>query len=117
MPKSILKDMSTETQLATRPQKFAANQNTKILTRVDAPPFHVGRGRKRSPLVSLAYAELLENMNTWFHVNIPFATKKEMTNFATNLYNRSQKDNLSLSRSTAYNEVTKTYDLWILLSR
>lgn len=112
-----IKDLSAETQLMTRPQKFAAAQPSKLLTPVDAPPLNVGRGRRRNPIYTEVYSQLLENRNQWFHVNIPFTTKKECYTFANSLYNRSLKDMLVLSRSTAFNEKTKTWDLWLMLGR
>lgn len=112
-----IKDLSAETQLMTRPQKFAAAQPSKLLTPVDAPPLNVGRGRRRNPIYTALYAQLLENRNQWFHVNIAFTTKKEAYNLSNSLYNRALKDSLSLSRSTAFNEKTKTWDLWVMLGR
>lgn len=112
-----IKDLSPETQLMTRPQKFAATQINKLLTPVEEPPLNVGRGRRRNPIYTAIYAQLLENRNQWYHVNIAFVSRKECYNFSNNLYNRALKDVLPLSRSTAYNEKTKTWDLWVMLGR
>lgn len=117
MPTRTQPTMSIETQLMTRPQKFAVAEISKLLTPVDQPPLNVGRGRRRNPIYTAVYSQLLQNRNQWYHVNIAFTTKKECYNFANNLYNRALKDQFILSRSTAYNEKTKTWDLWIQLSR
>lgn len=111
-----IKNPSVETEMMTRPQKYAATQPSRLLTPVDEPPFNVGRGRRRNPLYSAVYSELLEKRNQWFHVNIAFTSKKDMSNFAMNLYNRARKDELNISRSSAFNERTKTYDLWLMLT-
>lgn len=112
-----IKDLSAETQLMTRPQKFAAAQPSKLLTPVDEPPFNVSRGRRRNPIYTEVYSQLLQTRNQWFHVNIPFSSNKECRNFANSLYQRSLKDVLKLSRSIAFNEKTKTWDLWLMLGR
>lgn len=111
-----IKNPSTTTKLMTNPHKFAVAQPSKLLTPVDAPPYNVSRGRRRNPVYSAVYAELLENRNQWFHVNIVFTTKKDMNNFAANLYNRARKDELNISRSSAFNDETKTFDLWLMLT-
>jgi len=112
-----IKDLSSETQLMTRPDKFAVTHTSKLLTAVTEPPFNVGRGRPRNPIYTAVYAQLLNNQNQWFHVNIAFTSKKDCYNFTNNLYNRARKDVLSLARSTAYNDKTKTWDLWVMLTR
>lgn len=107
---------SVETQIDTNPRKFAIAEPTKLLTRINGePPMASGKGRRRNPVVTNIYNELIVNRNTWFHVNIPITSKQQLASFRISLYNRAKKDNLTLSTSSLYNETTKMFDLWVLL--
>lgn len=107
---------STETQTITSPKKFAIAPATKLLTRVSEPPVHSGKGRKRNPVVTSIYQELLETKNQWFHVNIPLTSKKQVASLRTSLYQRASKDNLHTETVSRFNEQTKMYDFWVMLT-
>lgn len=108
--------VSTETQLTTNPSKFAANSNTRLLTPIKGePPINVGRGRRRNPLITKMYNELITSRNQWFHVNIPITSKQQLASLRTSLYIRAKKDNMSVSSTSSFNEHTKLYDLWVML--
>ena len=107
---------SIETQIAQNPKKFAVAQPTKLLTRVSQPPVGSGKGRRRNPVITAIYAELLSNRNEWFHVNIPLTDKKQVSALRTSLYTRAQKDNLTTETVSRFNEETKMYDLWVMLT-
>ena len=107
---------SIETQLNQNPRKFAVAQPTKLLTRVSQPPVGSGKGRKRNPVITAIYAELLNNRNEWFHVNIPLTDKKQVAAIRASLYARASKDNLTTESVSRFNEDTKMYDLWVMLT-
>lgn len=113
-----LSDMSTATQLIKRPERFGITDVTKLMTPVDSFPLGAGRGRKRSSVATQMYAHLIENINQPFHINIPFATRKEADNFAANLYNRARKDGLTISRCIVQDETkANSWNLWLQLFR
>ena len=107
---------STETQVINNPKKFAIAAPTKLLTRVSQPPVGSGKGRKRNPVITAIYAELLNNRNEWFHVNIPLTDKKQVAQLRTSLYSRASKDNLSTETVSRFNDDTKMYDFWVMLT-
>jgi len=109
---------STETQLNRNPRKFAmANQPSKLLKRINGePPVNAGRGKRRNPVISGIYAELLENRNVWFHIEVPITSKNQLNSIRTSLYTRAYKDNLHISTSSVFNEVTKMHDMWVMLT-
>ena len=108
--------ISTETQLATNPSKFAANRNDHLLTPIKGePPVNAGRGRRRNPLITKMYNQLITSRNQWFHVNIPVTSKEQLASIRTSLYVRAKKDNMSISTVSSFNEDTKLHDLWIML--
>ena len=107
---------STETQVINNPKKFAIAAPTKLLTRVSQPPLNSGKGRKRNPIVTAIYAELLENRNEWFHVNIPLTDKKQVASLRAGLYARAAKDNLATESVSLFNDETKMYDFWVMLT-
>jgi len=108
--------VSTETQLTTNPSKFAAHRNDNLLTPIKGePPVNAGRGRRRNPLVTKMYNQLITSRNQWFHVNIPITSQKQLASLRTSLYVRARKDSMTISSVTAYNEDTKVFDLWVML--
>jgi len=108
---------SVETQIETNPRKFAITEPTKLLTRINGePPIGSGKGRRRNPIITNIYNELITNRNVWFHVNIPITSKQQLASIRMSLYFRAKKDNLTLSTSSLYNEKIKMFDLWILLA-
>lgn len=108
---------SIETQIETKPEKFAIAEPTKLLTPIKGdPPMYVGRGRKANPVIAEIYKNLLINKDQWFHVNIPITSKKQLESLRTSLYVRGRKDSRYLSSSSLYNENTKMFDLWVRLN-
>lgn len=107
---------SSETQVHNSPQKFAMQESKKLVKFIkNDPPENVGKGRKRNPVVTAIYNELIINRNMWAHVEIAFPDKKSKQSMVMSLYTRAKKDNLSLESRSLYNETTKTYDLWVRL--
>lgn len=108
---------SVQTQIETNPKKFAMAEPTKLLTFIKGePPVNTGKGRRRNPIVSEIYSTLLVNRNQWAHVNIPITSKKQLESLRISFYNRAKKDNLHISTSSVYNEKTKMFDLWVMLT-
>ena len=109
---------STETQLNRNPRKFAAaEQPTKLLKRINGePPINAGRGKRRSPVISAIYGELLQNRNVWFHIELPIMKHKHLAALRASLYSRASKDNLRTQTSSVFNDTTKMFDVWIMLT-
>lgn len=109
--------ISDETKIQQNPQKFAMHQPSKLLTFIKGePPIAAGKGRRSNPVVTQIYTELLTHRNEWAHVNIPITSKKQLESLRVSFYNRAKKDNLHMSTSSVYNEKTKTFDLWVMLT-
>lgn len=109
--------ISNETKIEQSPQKFAMHQPSKLLTFIKGePPIAAGKGRRANPIVTQIYTELLTHRNEWAHVNIPVTSKKQLESLRISFYNRAKKDNLHMSTSSVYNEKTKTFDLWVMLT-
>lgn len=108
--------ISKETELITYPNRYAVNKDEKLLTPIKGdPPMFAGRGRRRNPLITKMYNQLITSRNQWFHVNIPITSKEQLASIRTSLYARASKDNFTISTSSLFNDVTKTYDLWVML--
>jgi hypothetical protein len=108
---------STETQVEFSPQKFAMAEPSKLVTFIKGePPFNVGRGRRRNPLITAIYNEIVRHRNEWAHVNIPLPDKRAKASVVSSLYCRARKDNLALATSSVFNARTKTYDLWVMIT-
>jgi hypothetical protein len=108
---------SSETQIMQNPQRFAMAEPTKLVTFIKGePPVNSGRGRRRNPVITEIYASIITHRNEWAHVNVPITSKKQLGSIRTSLYIRAQKDNLSLSTASVFNERTKMYDLWVMLT-
>lgn len=105
---------SAETQVSKTPQKFAINEPKKLLKFIKTePPQHIGKGRKRNPVATAIYNELVTNRNEWAHVEIAIPDKKAKQSLVMSLYGRARKDNLVLESRSLLNENTKMYDLWV----
>lgn len=108
---------SHETIIQQNPQKFAMAQPSKLVTFIKGePPTGAGKGKRRNPIITQIYSELLSNRNVWAHVNIPITSAKQLSSLRVSFYTRAKKDNLHMSTSSVYNEKTKTYDLWVMLT-
>ena len=107
---------STETLAHATPQRYAIDQSSKILTPIKGePPINAGRGRRRNPVITKIYNELISNRNQWFHVNVPMTSQKQVASMRASLYARAKKDNLEISTSAMFNDTTKLFDFWIIL--
>jgi hypothetical protein len=108
---------SVETQLSQNPRRFAVAEPTKLLTFIKGePPVNSGRGRRRNPIITEIYGQLLLNRNQWAHVNIPITSKKQLASLRASFSDRAKKDNLTISTSSMFNEKTKMFDLWLMLT-
>ena len=108
---------SAETQIVQNPSRFKMAEQTKLLTRIQGePPIGAGKGRRRNPVISAIYNELIGERNQWFHVNIPITDKKQLASIRAALFARAAKDNLSVSTASVVNDKTKMIDLWVMLT-
>lgn len=108
---------STETQIMRNPKKFAISEPSKLLTFIKGePPVNSGKGRRRNPVVTEIYGQLLVNRHEWAHVNIPITSKGQVATLRAAFFARAKKDNLRMCTSSMYNESTKMYDLWVMLT-
>jgi len=108
---------SDETVIIRNPGKFALNEETNVVTFIAGePPAVSGRGRRANPVITEIYAKLITNRGRWAHVNIPITSKKQKGSIVMSLYQRAQKDGLSLSTRSHYNDRTKLHDLWVVLN-
>ena len=109
--------ISTETQIHLAPKRFAMAEPTKLVTFLKGePPVNAGRGRRRNPVVTQIYNALIENRNVWAHINIPITSKAQLASIRAALFSRANKDNLTTQTSSVFNEKTKMYDLWVMLT-
>lgn len=108
---------STETIVATTPEKFAVAKPTNLLTAIKGePPVNLAKGRRRNPVITEIYNHLISNRNVWFHVNIPITSQKQLASIRTSLYTRARKDNMYTATSSMFNEQTKMFDFWVMLT-
>jgi hypothetical protein len=109
--------LSVESLIHSNPRKYALAEPTKLLTKIKGePPMNSGKGRRRNPVITAIYNELITNRNEWFHVNIPITSKQQLASFRASLSSRALKDNLTLSTTSLFNEPTKMFDLWVILN-
>jgi len=105
---------SVETQIQNNPQKFAMNESKKLVKFIkNDPPANVGKGRKRNPVATAIYNELIMKRGEWAHVEIALPDKKSKQSIVMSLYNRAKKDNLALESRSLFNDDTQMYDLWV----
>jgi hypothetical protein len=108
---------SIETQVTKNPRKFAIAEPTKLLTFIKGePPVNSGKGRRRNPVITEIYNNLLSNRNEWAHVNIPVTNKKQLASIRASLTARASKDNLHIATASQFNDKTKMIDLWVMLT-
>ena len=109
--------LSVESLIQSNPKKYALAEPTKLLTKIKGePPMNSGKGRRRNPIITAIYNELITNRNEWFHVNIPVTSKQQLASLRASLSSRALKDNFTLSTTSLFNEAIKMFDLWIILS-
>lgn len=107
---------SDETKVEQNPARFAIKDATKIVTFIKGePPTGVGKGRK-NPVITNIYMALAVRRNEWAHVDIAITNSNQKAAIVTSLYSRAAKDNLRLSSRSMFNERSKTYELWVMLS-
>jgi hypothetical protein len=107
---------SDETQVLRIPQKFAIAQPKQLVTFIKGePPSAAGRGRKRNAIYGAIYNALIERRDEWAHLEVTIKTTKEKASLVASLCNRAHKDNLQLSSRSLYNDMTKTWDVWVKL--
>jgi len=109
--------ISTETQAHLAPKRFAIAEPSKILTFLKGePPVNAGKGRRRNPVITEIYNALIQNRNVWAHINIPITSREQLGSLRATLYSRAKKDNLLTQTSSLFNEKTKMYDFWVMLT-
>jgi hypothetical protein len=107
---------SDETKVEQNPARFAIREAGKIVTFIKGePPTGVGRG-KRNPVITNIYNALTLRRNEWAHVDIPITNAKQKAAIIASLYARARKDNLYISSRSMFNDKTKTFELWVMLS-
>lgn len=107
---------SDETKVQQNPERFAIKEPSKIVTFIKGePPTGVGRG-KRNPVITNIYNALTVRRNEWAHVDIPITNAKQKAGIIASLYARARKDNLYISSRSMFNDRSKTWELWVMLS-
>lgn len=110
-------NLSDETKVEQNPKKYAITDSSeKILTFINGEPPTGIRGRRSNPVINKIYQDLLSKRGVWAHINIQITSKKQRSSIVTSLYNRAKKDALYLSTRSMFNEHTKTYELWVMLT-
>lgn len=114
MPRTMT---SMETQVELTPTKFAIDPDMKLLTPIKGdPPVGLNRGRRRDPVMTKIYQQIIANPGQWYHVNISFTNKKQLASFRASLSARAKKDSRTVSTTALFNDKTKIFDLWICLN-
>jgi hypothetical protein len=109
--------LSDETKVEQNPKKFAiADGSDNLVTFINNEPPTGIRGRRSNPVINRIYSELMAKRGIWAHVNIQITNKKQRMSIVAALYNRAKKDGLYLSTRSMFNDVTKTYELWVMLT-
>lgn len=112
-----ISSISTETQVHLAPKRFAIAEPSKLLTFLKGePPVNAGKGRRRNPVITEVYNALIQNRNVWAHINIPITSKEQLAAVRAALYSRAEKDNLTTQTSSLFNDKTKMYDFWVMLT-
>lgn len=111
---TILK--SDETIIEQNPSRFAILQPGKIVTFIKGEPPTGRKGKRANPVIIQIYTSLIVRRNEWAHVDIAITNAKQKASIIAALYIRARKDNLYLSSRSLFNEQTKTYELWVMVS-
>jgi hypothetical protein len=108
--------LSDETKVQQYPERFAIKEPNKVVTFIKGePPTGVGRG-KRNPVITNIYNALTTRRNEWAHVDIQITNAKQKASIIAALYARARKDNLYISSRSMFNDRSKTFELWVMLS-
>jgi hypothetical protein len=109
-------NISDETRVQQNPERFAIKEPSKVVTFIKGePPTGVGRG-KRNPIITNIYNALTLRRNEWAHVDIQITNAKQKAAIIASLYARARKDNLYISSRSMFNDRSKTFELWVMLS-
>jgi hypothetical protein len=109
-------NISDETRIQQNPERFAIKEPSKVVTFIKGePPAGVGRG-KRNPIITNIYNALTLRRNEWAHIDIQITNAKQKAAIIASLYARARKDNLYISSRSMFNDRSKTFELWVMLS-
>lgn len=106
---------SAETRVILSPLSFDIDPNLKVATPIKGDP-PAGIKKKRHPVITKLYKQLLSRRGTWFHVNIRFTNSDQVNAFRTSLYNRCAKDGERVSTCSMFNEDLDVYEMWVMLN-
>lgn len=108
--------ISDETRVQQNPERFAIKEPTKVVTFIKGEPPTGVRGKKRNPVITNIYNAISVRRNEWAHVDIQITNAKQKAGIVSSLYARARKDNLYISSRSIFNERSKTFELWVMLS-
>jgi hypothetical protein len=108
--------LSDETRIQQNPERFAIKEPTKVVTFIKGEPPTGVRGKKRNPVITNIYNAISVRRNEWAHVDIQITNAKQKAAIVASLYARARKDNLYISSRSIFNERSKTFELWVMLS-
>jgi hypothetical protein len=108
--------LSDETRIHQNPERFAIKEPNKVVTFIKGEPPTGVRGKKRNPVITNIYNAISVRRNEWAHVDIQITNAKQKAGIVASLYARARKDNLYISSRSIFNERSKTWELWVMLS-
>lgn len=109
-------NISDETRIQQNPERFAIKEPSKVVTFIKGEPPTGVRGKKRNPVITNIYNAISVRRNEWAHVDIQITNAKQKSAIIASLYARARKDNLYISSRSMFNERSKTFELWVMLS-
>lgn len=109
-------NISDETRIQQNPERFAIKEPSKVVTFIKGEPPTGVRGKKRNPVITNIYNAISVRRNEWAHVDIQITNAKQKAAIIASLYARARKDNLYVSSRSMFNERSKTFELWVMLS-
>jgi hypothetical protein len=109
-------NISDETRIQQNPERFAIKEPSKVVTFIKGEPPTGVRGKKRNPVITNIYNAISVRRNEWAHVDIQITNAKQKAAIIASLYARARKDNLYISSRSMFNERSKTFELWVMLS-
>ena len=109
-------NISDETRIQLNPERFAIKEPSKVVTFIKGEPPTGVRGKKRNPVITNIYNAISVRRNEWAHVDIQITNAKQKAAIIASLYARARKDNLYISSRSMFNERSKTFELWVMLS-
>ena len=109
-------NISDETRIQQNPERFAIKEPSKVVTFIKGEPPTGVRGKKRNPVITNIYNAISVRRNECAHVDIQITNAKQKAAIIASLYARARKDNLYVSSRSMFNERSKTFELWVMLS-